>query len=284
MRHITYIIVAALLCSCNATSTADDDGNKGKKAPKRIGLNGKLYGDVDRMTINRYDIEDRFGELNKTLESTELIIFNDEGNVDKSTYTYFDEKYGYSHTYIYEYADKSYCMTTYDADGALQSKDINLLDNKGNVVTSSSYDENGELSRKWLASYDNDVISKATYYDGKGNMDTKYCYKNDGEEIIGMIKYNKEGKVEWRYDMERSGSEAYAQNIDAEGKVTNSYRLYYNKYDEVSKEIVYDADSIITTQSLFTYDDRGNLIKSETFIGEAFIPGSYTEYEIIYRE
>ena len=105
-----------------------------KEAPKRQGWNdyhdyGPLYGNVESITITRYELTDKFGEITKEeVREKEFYKFNLKGNV------------------VEQYK--------YDRVGSQNYKYLNKYDSQGNKIEKASHNADGALYWKTLYKYD----------------------------------------------------------------------------------------------------------------------------------
>ena len=87
-RPILFIALAALLVATSCAGSGSDSKPVKKEAPKRKGWSeGRpLYGDVESVTITRYKLSDKFGEVVKDIDtdySKEIYKFNSNGDVEE---------------------------------------------------------------------------------------------------------------------------------------------------------------------------------------------------------
>ena len=143
---------------------------------------GDLYGDVDSVTIIRYSLTDKFGEVVKDGEEKKFVYkFNLRGDVVECN------------MYI---------------DGLFFSKEFYKYDSQSNLIEVARYDGDGSLDYKRLYKYDSqgNMIEVAKYYDG-GSLDYKILYKYDSQDNkIETIEYGGEDSLVWKilpkYDLQ----------------------------------------------------------------------------------
>ena len=219
---LTALAVLFLAVSCSDSGTNQTE----KKAPERKGwIGGPLYGDVESVTITRYRLSDKFGEVVKCIDtdySKEVYKFNSNGDVEehsrynaisraleeKSLCKYDSqgnriEEAGYNnygslswkHLYKYDSQGNKIEEARYNSDGSLSWKHLYKYDSQGNMIELADYDSDGSLSSKYLSKYDSqgNRIEWARY-EGDGSLIGKHLSKYDSQgNRIEEVEY--EGEI-----------------------------------------------------------------------------------------
>lgn len=183
---------------------------------------------------------------------------------------------------IYDEHDNIIRMTDYDADGNLISETVNEYeyDANGNLTKDKQYID-GQLSgeTEYTVTDGESVPAKYTYYYEDGG---KFVNEYDSNgNIIKLTEYDADGNVDMQIISE------YAQNSDGEwyeSACTETYsdgmkiEAEYNEYDDATSRVIYENDTITSTESWeYTYDDNGF-----TATEKAYVDGALYQ-EIIYK-
>ena len=223
---------------------------------------GDLYGDVDSVTIIRYSLTDKFGEVVKDGEKNKFVYkFNLRGDVVECN-MYIDGLFFSKEFYKYDSQGNLIEVARYDGDGSLDYKRIYKYDSQGNMIEVAKYYDDGSLDYKILYKYDSqdNMIEKACYK-GNGSLNYKILYKYDSQDNkIETIEYRGEDSLVW--------------------KILPKYDLQGNMIEVAS----YHSSGTLDFKILYKYDSQGNMIEKIRYNGEIMKPVSKTEQVIVYRK
>lgn len=150
---------------------------------------------------------------------------------------------------------------------------IALFDAKGNLISLTDFDEDGEVNSKMVYEYDvKNRMTKQIGYDWKGNVNFSLEYLYQGEYVI-KEKFVRDDDV-WLSDYKRNGTEiqeyTFIENSELAEKrkylESTKARCLYVAYDGTGKEIR-------TVQSDF--DKKGNILKETISRGNEVEVTSY---------
>ena len=291
MRHLLYIMLVALLCGCNNSSTTEDEKSTVGKHPTRHGYGelpiDVLYGDIDSICQIRYKLTDRFGTTEEEIDGYKFIRFNEDGNVVEDVN--YDKNLNISFRYIYDYNSKGHprTMTICGANDVVIQQKIYTTDNMGNITSETSYGNDGLMDEKRVMKYDGDQIIEIKAYDQSGDMveliDIKRNNKNlrftyqdieDNKRAEGTVHYNRSGVITAIKASDEDGAfHSLESECNKDGNTTK-YRLISDNevYMEVVREdfdahnnalcwTVYEKDILIPTlrvEQTIYYSDGSN--------------------------
>ena len=250
MKYILLSILSVILISgCSSVE------NRKKTGWDISGLQGKVKSTKEVV----YKAMDKFGEITKTDETTEIYtLFNEIGN--KMEWTTFKPDGSIETKWLYEYDNNGKLLNEncYCPD-SLFTKSVHQYDEKSNDIQNATYLSNGDLIFKFIFKYDNNG------YKIEGNS-----YGADGKHINRYVhKYNESGnKIEW--------IEYSLSNI-------NEKRTF--KYDSHNNEIernIYNSDGSLRDNFIYEYmyDNKFNWTKKIEY--KNHIASTITERNIIY--
>jgi hypothetical protein len=114
-----------------------------------------LYGDVESVTITKYQLEDKFGEVVRgDIENCEKYYFNEAGDVIEYVQYNPDGSLREKKTYKYDASRNLVEKAYYDSDGSLDNKHTYKYDALGNMIEEASYESDGSLDNKHTYKYD----------------------------------------------------------------------------------------------------------------------------------
>ena len=286
MKKISAVILAVVmlftLAACGG-KTNDGDSSAGKNKGGKTEAVEVLVG----FYIN--------GEIDRTFDydSNGNIILDITGDPDgnyysRSTWTYDDDNRLVSRTDSYRYDDYEESRTdyTYDENGNLSLETHSngnrveySNDENGNCVEELGISSEGNVHRKVINEFDSQGrCTLKTYYNSDGSMDYKKSYEYDEHDrVICEIRTEEDGeddKYVYKYDSdgERIRTESYTNGVKDreygyELDAQTGVRLKYFEHDF--------AD--VNTEHVYTYDENGNIIRSDKY--EFFELTEYTIYE-----
>ncbi|MDO5498015.1 MAG: hypothetical protein Q4F45_09060, partial [Alistipes sp.] len=143
MKRLFILAIVALLPAISFAQVKKAD------APKRQRYNGSftpLYGDVESITIRRYILEDKFGEVVKgEMEVCDKYTFNQRGDVVEYEEYNSDGSLDWKDLYKYDSAGNMIEEAKYFSDGILIGKDLYKYDSAGNMIEIAEYNYDGSL-------------------------------------------------------------------------------------------------------------------------------------------
>lgn len=223
-----------------------------------------LKGKVKTHETVSYNLQEKFGVLQKSISRKSLTTYNDNGIKLKEVFYSADNSFLYENIYKYDdkgnliesveptsyirlfkYDDKNKLIeeASYKRDGSLVNKYIYKYDDKNNLIEMSEYNSVGSLERKAFYTYDDKgyIMESADYW-GNGKPVITINYKNDD-------KGNPLEKI------------AYYPN-------SSLFKKYIYKYDNNGNQIEeasYWDDGMLFMKIIYKYDNYGNQIEEEIY-------------------
>ena len=303
--NLPLILLALTLVSCSSNVIKDYEEN--------LLFINNINGCVESILSETFEAEDKFGEIQKGDPATPNFYLPINSIISGNSFYEFtkqgklktiknESKY-YSYRSTFDYDDSGNIVEQnyeYDDTKPVYREDGKVLKGphitkfkieKDKIVSSITYDEEGEKYRTSDIVFEGDLIKEIVSKDEKGTLinKIKYSYENG---IQTQSLYNKEGKLTQQYKRDIDGrtlesylsySDKKTQFIYKEGIVFPvEIKIYedndisgkmYLSFDEKHniteiKEI--DEDGEIDTKYSFTYkfDDNGNWIEQATYEDE----------------
>ncbi|MBE6608637.1 MAG: hypothetical protein E7633_08790 [Ruminococcaceae bacterium] len=244
------------------------------------GLLSKItYGDSGICVEFLYDENGNFvREItnNNGVKSFESYFYDENGNMIKTVSIGASDEVRYSE-YTYNSDNNKTKSQSFDSEGNPGGKIEWLYDDKGNMVK-RIYDANNNYS-----------VMDFTY-DEKGNMtgrfdtsDTsnssyEYVYDDDGKKIkeIFVIEEGKETVTEYLYDDNGNLIKTFEDAYHA--MLNDSVEYYYDDNNRLVKRVCKDHIGKPYGTDVWTYDEKGNMIKHSNDNGQIV---EY-EYKLVY--
>ena len=217
-RTILFAVLLSLLTVSVSAQKA--------KAPERQGWSNwsddSLYGNVESITITKYILTDKFGEIIKdgTIDK-KVYKFNQQGDVIEEAYYYGDGSLWWKDLYKYDSKGNIIEKATYNSDGSLWWKDLYKYDSQGNKIESAYYNSDGSLNYKHLYKYDSQGNKIEVAEDGFIHsplcQKTKYKYDSKGNKIE-TARYFSNGSLDYKYlyKYDSKGNEIKKARYDGE--------------------------------------------------------------------
>ena len=183
MKRLLLFVTAVMIlaaCASNAVSSSEDNAPQDRKG----WYDHELYGNVASVTMKTYDLDMKFGEETLgELESSHQYVFNEAGDVIKDVYIlYFSsgDPFGYARVNVYDEKRNILETTTYDYEGEISGKYINEFDDLGNRISESYYGSDGKLEAKIVFNFnENGKCIARSDYDAEGVLETQYLLEYD---------------------------------------------------------------------------------------------------------
>jgi hypothetical protein len=254
----------------------DDNPNKIKDIVKE-----DLKGKVNKVSITKYDIMDKFGEPTDIRKDSVAIIFNIYGSyISKFEYPINEKWYAncinagsskcYSSHYNYNYSDSSNCLIS--ESGKKAGYDSYRVDNNC---------ENGNVQNSLLYFHDNNNPTKKYVYeyDSKGN-----CLK---EEVYIIKNINDDGTIEtiWQYSYNSKNKIVEDKKFNSHGMLKKMHVYNYDINARMISKDDYEKEyklKLITSKK-YMYDEKNNVISISGTLNDSY--GSKTfgfRYKYIY--
>ena len=234
-RPILFIALAALLVATSCAGSGSDSKPAKKEAPERKGWSGgSLYGDVESVTITRYKLSDKFGEVVKDIDtdySKEVYKFNSNGDVEEySEYNAFSGALDCKSLYKYDSQGNMIEEAEYNSDGSLRWKHLDKYDSQGNLIEQAYYNSDGWLKGKSLYKYKYDTqgneIEQACYYVGVFDDNYKYISKYDSQgNKIEVARYDSDGSLDHKYIYKYDSQGNWIEKVEYEGEIMKPTRM-----------------------------------------------------------
>lgn len=265
IKLICLIFVAITCVNCSSHSTA----------PKRIGYDGDLYGNIEQITITEHSLTNKFGEIriDSTLSMT-VVTFDTKGNVHKveeyEPFITVIEEGTWNGTPLPNQRLVSLGKYTYDND----------LLNKY-----EQYDEYGDLTQSILYSYDeSDKLIEKTLYSSDSVLEYKIQYYYSGDLLTKVESSFYDTEYSLNYGkLEKSQRESYMETLykyqyDKRNKLIHKDEIQYYKYNVKN-------DNCDTTVLSYEFDGKGNIILESRFDESLVSPNTmcknyYNEYSM----
>lgn len=164
--------------------------------------------------------------------------------------------------------------------GELLYKSTSFYDKKGNIVSGSSKSEDpyepylnvkettkfnisNHPTERNLYNLDGSLIEKGIFkYDKKGNEIEYFLYKSDGSL-----------NTKWTKVYNNKGQKVEENRFDSDGNQKNVF--YYDSKGNIELLKAYQNDNLFN-YSQYTYDDKGNVIKIESFDANSNLTNTYS--------
>lgn len=318
-RLLLILCCVALLAACSE----EEKRPATAKAPERYGLDLRLFGDVESLTIKSYDATTKFGEVVTELDRAAFYQFNAAGDVTECVIDYEDSKddisregikYEYnsdgkvsrmveSTTYYdidnYEYTTEEDVTTyRYNAEG-LCTQRVLTYSHGTSIKTTFKYDDKGRET-EWRSYYSDGALDEVCkkWYDSKGNIIRQTHYNNDGsEKSCVTYKYDKRGKcielvsesdywcsrATYRYNSQGLMTALRVYDGDDEYALESEFRLKYNAAGALIESQQISYDDLDTD----IYDEKITIDKHNNITRIDYYENgdiiSVAEFDIVYR-
>jgi hypothetical protein len=279
--------------ACGGSSSREEYDNNSHTSTTRYGWDGELYGDIETIVEQGYDVKNRLhGEelipsycqtikFNALGDVDEIFLDNDSDNIiDSNIKYYYDEQNHLTH-YVNHYKDGDRVYTTQCETDA-----------RGNITLYAHYDNHSisQYGSKYLYN-SNDKPIEISHYDKSGELSSKelITYHNNGE-LYRCVEYNAEGelKSEFITTLNNRGKIVKIRLLkyDDKGDISSIQEqdLEYNKQKQLIRVLHIDKLERVKTERTMEYDAKGNVVKINRYESEACILKEVTERNITYRK
>jgi hypothetical protein len=240
-----------------------------------------LWSDIERIIINKYNLEDNNGEKLKGKLLTQTIYsFNEDGNVrDVVKHVSEDDLYSTAISYKYNSNQNLIEMIKSKYDSKLELISI--------YKYIYEYDLNGNKIEKHEYNSDEDICYKSFYKyssNGKELEESLYTINDEGKyELMGVIKYefdnNKLIKQNWQSSQEESWFVINTFNYDSKGNLVKRDIAEEDVWSVCNKEYnsrefcIRKEENVETVgEKMFSiqeyqykYDEKGNCIEKREY-------------------
>lgn len=254
MKILLYILLLVIITTDPVETDLVKSNLKGPVKSVKMEFYGKKnIKDTIASELNYY----RISNYNKNGFKTEESLYNIDMSVRERQLMMYDEKMNL----IEE--------TMYDAKGMVKSTK-HIHDENNCIIQSLAYDVNGELIISRNIDRDDegralsdefDFILVNSYrltviqYDDKENTRVEYEYDKQ-KALKSFVKYVNNDKNKWVEYLRYDKNENLLKRIE---------RKYDNKFNQISKEANYGSDNELKSYVVFTYDNKGHLLKEVTY-------------------
>lgn len=221
-----FIIGVAIFSCCT--------NNKNRNSLTKDGLKGK----VKTIEETRYDVVEKFGELQKgSIRIKATYEYDENGNLNEQISSISNRAYGT--TYTNKYNEKGNLIgknIVSDALGRSGCKFTYKYDENGNRIEEVFYDSTGRLYYETTSKFDekgNQI--EYVFFNPRENWKNKETYEYDkkGNQIGGNY-YDSSGrltnKITYKYD--EKGNQIEFRYCNSDGKLKNKYTYKYNDFDK----------------------------------------------------
>jgi hypothetical protein len=185
-------------------------------------------------------------------------------------------------TYTFRGGDHVAPDTTASAE-----KTIETFDEKGWAIEEKMYDKTGTLQERFSFKYVGDSVVMSNQFDGSGKLSVNYIYKYDthGNETEFDMKSDAQpqtriAKVDYRgiYKYDEFGNRvSEEQYIDYDKLSMKSVSKYNDRHQMIqSDEESFFGEVVKKSNTIYTYDNVGNFIKSEIYDADGNLTGGNT--------
>ncbi len=198
-----------------------------------------LKGNVKQITITRYTVIEKFGEIQKdSFNYKNITKYDRKGNELESKSYNFNGSL--DNTYIMKYDEKNNKIEQNGIrpDGSTIIKII--YDIKGNEKEYNNYNSDGSLNFKTITKYDSD-----------GNKTEQNNYHSDGS-LYGKSIYSHKSNLS-------------VENIYTfDGSLFLKYIVKFDKKGNTKESNCYITEDSLLSKSIYNYDKRNNIIECNT--------------------
>ena len=194
MKKLLCLFLGISLFACNSEVIIYTTGTESD-------IGGVLNGMVKSYTLNTYNATSKFGEVIKGTEKESSIFssfetkthkYNDVGNLIERTTASGD-------SYINDYDENGNTIgySVFDSVGVLSLVLKYELDDEFNIINSSSFNPNGDLNYRTINLYNTKKQNyESLQYDKAGSLSRKTeRLFDDGGNLIEQLEYSKENKI-----------------------------------------------------------------------------------------
>ena len=262
-------LLMAVIVATALTATA-------QTAPKRHGWeeNFSLYGDVERVEINTYELYEYDGNLIcDEVKNTNIYEFNRAGNVFRSCCFGSDGNLIYMNLYSYNSMGKCSALTEYDSKVNLTKKYEYFYDSEGKLTEIHRYDSEETFYLKEVYSYDQN--GNNTLYEHQnpdGTLEVGYFFVYDEHNNLvreGQYDYNRIKDWEIKYSFHRPTTNLEEKVIYFYTNNTEQRWTYeYNEHGERIREYYYNTEGNLKYKIIYEYDPNGVLVGEYCFDSE----------------
>lgn len=161
-------------------------------------------------------------------------------------------------------------------------------DNKGNVITETEFDDDGNISEKYERVYDeksnmtemrhyfeSDLAERTNYaYNMQGHVEKEVLHYGDGSETVTHYSYDSENNLSEKKTIDPDGAieglETFKHSgknltehlkFDSEGNLRESTKFLYDTTnpDKLKEEINYEAEHGIELRTVYLDDETGSI-------------------------
>jgi len=168
---------------------------------------------------------------------------------------------------------------------AISGSIVDTFDENGRQLTQKNYDSNNSLKEAFTFENSGDSIAVMNQLDDKGMLLVKYIYKYDSQgketefdmESPEQPKYHL-AKIDYKCLMKyddagnRISEEQYINKKELTMKTTSVYNSKNERIQTLQQSFF--GNRAEETKGIYSYDDKGNLTKSDTYDSKGNLTGS----------
>jgi len=197
-------------------------------------ISNNIKGNVRQITENVFEVNEKFGDLQKgKLKTTNVIKYNEDGNVTEYRRISMPDSISGKEDNVetYQYKDGKKISST---NGKSHKIDVRYAYDNDKLVEINTYKDNGSLSMKTKFKYNNnDLIAEADEYVSNGNLNGRVINKyTDSKHIKEQDKITADNKIEsvtwYNYD-EKDNLTGYKYKS---GTYTGNYLLNFSNLEK----------------------------------------------------
>lgn len=267
-----FILLLAAMIAVNAYA------QKAAEAPERKNWNrGSLYGNVESVTVNKYNFNVLLGEYDVIDQET----YKFDKNGDVIEYTFAEDNDGIvKYEYVYDENRNVVAWIGYNSEGKRAGGYIYTYNEQGRVVDEIFY-EDPDLNictYKLVRSYnDRGLLMGGIYYNNAGEIIGKYSFTYDhkGQRIKEV--YEDETHI---FGYDDNGNRTSQAAYLPDGTLKNTTQISFDDKGNSINEKWYDGEGVLYSDYIAQYNDAGLQIASFLLDGEGnVIQESYTKYD-----
>lgn len=257
LKPLTLLLLFGFICL--ACVAAQSEKAAKKQSDKDL---FRLTGEVHTVRVEReflvnkpgsgvaYGLMASFATLNRDGNCTELLVFNDKGELETKTQNEFDS------------SGNKIVEILYNGDNSIRAKFVRIY-NDGVLNEVVMYNSDGTFNHSAKINHNDSVTGFGRVHDGLTSSFSHISRNKDGKPSEETF-YTEDGKIVLRAVYTYNDNGETTENFDAKGVLISRYEDNFEKKN-IRSSFVFDLKGNIIEKTISTYehDSHGNWI-SET--------------------
>lgn len=247
---LSLFAITAIATSCASEETAEHKG---------WSQDWTLYGDVESVTLTRYDMHEKFGKpVRGEVCSVITYDFNEQGDVIKESGQ--DNGFPMIWKNTYKYDSNGNMIESVKEDSWSCNKIQNLY----------VYDSNGKVIKKDIVSFNSLLCGSVVESDTEPWGETKVVYKYDshGNEIERNMYRDETATTEkFSYAYDCNGNIIEKIEYTSEGSVYQKFIYQYDSEGRMAEYAIYYPDELME-KATYIYNSDGNVVEQTLYQNE----------------